>query len=198
MIKRLFCLAVTALTLAAGAEDENAKWGGELVMWPKDHGSFALVNAQQRVKPEVLGAASANLRRTFLIHFDERTGTAPDVRAAAGEVKRLKAKGAIWIVDDPELPVVLAAAESGWGYLNVAPLLADSPVPELLRNRLVRQMNRLFGYLHGVAALVAVLAALVVGIAAFFLGESNNRTIEQFPFRAPPPDLRRSGDHGGL
>lgn len=160
MIKRLFCLAVTALTLAAGAEDENAKWGGELVMWPKDHGSFALVNAQQRVKPEVLGAASANLRRTFLIHFDERTGTAPDVRAAAGEVKRLKAKGAIWIVDDPELPVVLAAAESGWGYLNVAPLLADSPVPELLRNRLVRQMNRLFGYLHGVSALVAVLAAL--------------------------------------
>ena len=30
-----------------------------------------------------------------------------------------------------------------------------------------------------VAALVAVIAALVVGIAAFFFGESNNRTIEQ-------------------
>ena len=144
--------AVAAPTFGTGPEGSEARReddGGMVVLWPKDAGRFVFVNAQGRVPAGDLSAPVAHLGVEFNIDARLVAGRAPDLRAASEELGRLGAKGAVWVVDDPKLPLVLAAAEDGWGVLNVAPLLADGPSAEKSRVRVAREVNRLFGMLHG-------------------------------------------------
>ena len=61
-------------------------------------------------------------------------------------------KAAVFLVDDPSLPMTLCAMEASWGVVNVAPLKADSPKPQLLFQRLNKLFTRVatvtFGGTH--------------------------------------------------
>lgn len=143
------CVACAAV--AADEADEWAEWGGRIEVWPRDPGVFAVIDAQKRIDGDGFGRICADLQRTFSIKVQYRKGTAPEVRGAKAELARLGLKGAIWIVDEKDYPVVLSADEDGWGYLNVAALLADHPSEDVLGGRLVKETIRLFGFLHGVS-----------------------------------------------
>ena len=111
-------MAIVAAALCAcslfAAEEED---GGQLEIWPKDHGRFLFVNAQSAVKKELLEAPVSVISSEFSFDVKFVDGSAPDARAAQAELKKLGAKGAMWIVNDPALPISLCACEDGWAFL---------------------------------------------------------------------------------
>ena len=154
MKKLILSLALTTVVSAfATDKDPYAEYGGEISLWPKDPGLFLFVNAQTKLADEKLAKPIKKLADEFYI--DIRAKKVPsetfDIRKSPAMLKSYGAKGGIWVVDDPLLPVSLAAIEDGWGILNVAPLLADAPADAKLDKRLVKIVNRLFGEIHGVS-----------------------------------------------
>lgn len=138
---------VAAFTALAGEEEE---FGGEIVVWPKDPGKFLFVNAQKKIGDDVLAKPIAAIAGNFAIDVRKVNGETPDLRAVPAALKGLGAKGAIWIVDDPSLPISLVAVEDGWGLLNVARLLADSPDATKLAKRVSKFIHRTFANVNGI------------------------------------------------
>lgn len=128
------------------AEDD----GGEIELWPKDPGVFMFVDAQSRFSPDAVSSAVLAARSGLRYDFRQSKEKAPDLRRIPELLKQMGAKGAIWIVDDDSLPVCLGATESGWGVLNVAPILADTPDAATSQARLQKYLARLFANIHGV------------------------------------------------
>ena len=141
-------MAIAAAALCAcslfAAEEED---GGQLEIWPKDHGRFLFVNAQSAVKKELLEAPVSVISSEFSFDVKLVEGTAPVARAAQAELKKLGAKGAMWIVNDPALPISLCACEDGWAFLNVASFADDK---EKLARRCEKLVFRTFANIHGI------------------------------------------------
>lgn len=129
--------------------DEITDLGGDLEIWPDDHGTFLFVNTQSALEDAAFQKVVKRLAEDFNIDVRLVPGEAPELRAVPTRLAELKAKGAIWIVNDPMLPIVLAACENGWAFLNVAPILADAPANDKIEGRVTRIANRLFAYIHG-------------------------------------------------
>ena len=151
MNRLIMAVCVATAVLGAKAEDPDgyAEWGEVIELWPENAGRFALVNAQSKASDKIVEAAETQLTRVFTIRFAPSKGKMPEIREVPAELKRLGAKGGIWLVDDPKLPTVIAACENGWGLLNVGALAVDNPDEKKLEGRLVKELNRLFAYIHG-------------------------------------------------
>lgn len=167
MKKLMIAFALAAAS--AFAADDDAQYGGQIKVWPKDPGLFLFVNAQSRVSGDPIEKPVAALAREFRIDIRKIAGGAGlDVRKVPEELKKLGAKGGIWIVDDPVLPVCLSATEDGWGVINVAPILADSPDAAKVEKRMLKYINRTFGNIHGVGdslMMPGCVMKLAVGVA---------------------------------
>ena len=132
------------------AADADIELGGVITIWPKDPGRFLFVNAQKRVPRAAIETPIKRLYSDFAVNIVMVDGAAPDIRTVPASLSGLGAKGAIWIVDDPVLPVSLVAPENGWGILNVAPLLADGPDPAKLGKRIAKFIYRTFANVNGI------------------------------------------------
>ena len=133
-----------------GAADADIELGGDIAVWPKDPGRFLFVNSQKRVDSATLGKPIERLCSDFAVNIVKVDGAAPDIRTIPASLNGLGANGAIWIVDDPALPISLTAPENGWGILNVAPLLADSPDAAKLEKRVSKFVFRTFANINGI------------------------------------------------
>lgn len=153
--------AALAVSTAAGATETADELGGNIVVWPKDPGKFLFVNSQKRLAGPVLEKPVDWLRAEFAIDIRMVDGKFPDVRAVPATLEGLDAKGAIWIVDDLALPVSLVAADNGWGILNIAPLLADSPDAANRDRRIAKFLYRTFASLHGIGDSVMMPACVM-------------------------------------
>ncbi len=147
--KHIAAIVSAFVAFAVYASDEVDKWGGEITVWPDNHGVFYFVNAQTTVSEAALAKPIEVLGNSFNIDIRFDKGARPEIGVVASELKNLDAKGGIWIVDDPAWPLVLAAVEDGWAFLNVAPIVADKPNDDLLGRRLTKVFNRLFAYVNG-------------------------------------------------
>ena len=152
-MKNLFALALAATaaitTLAAEIADDEL--GGEITVWPKDPGKFLFINAQSSVANDVIAKPIDSIASEFAIDIQKVDGAAPDIRTIPATLKGLGAKGGIWIVDDPSMPISLVAAENGWAILNVAPLTADSPDSAKLTKRIGKFVLRTFANINGIS-----------------------------------------------
>lgn len=127
-------------------------FGGIIVDRSMQSGRCVLVNVQKKVPvsyfDEIIRKFHNRLRCDLVvIESDKR----PEISDAATELKRIKAEAAIFIVDDKSLPTLLVAPESNWAFMNVSPLLVDSPDEEKLRIRAMKELSRSMGYLLGAA-----------------------------------------------
>lgn len=138
-----------ALVCSAAIADETTELGGNLEIWPKDHGTFLFVNTQSVVPETSFAKVVKRLSDDFNIDIKLVAGEEPDIKAIPTKLAELNAKGAIWIVNEPMLPICLAACENGWAFLNVAQVMADSPAQDKVDGRITRLANRLFAYIHG-------------------------------------------------
>ena len=87
-----------------------------------------------------------------IYHLDARErkpDSAPPVATASAALKATGANAAVFLVDDPSLPTLLAAPESAWALVNVAALKSDKPSAEKLAARLEKELWRAFALACG-------------------------------------------------
>ena len=151
MNRKVVVLSLTiALVGVVSAQDAALELGGDIIVWPKNPGKFLFINAQERVDSATLAKPIEKLRSDFAINICSVQGDSPDFRTVPATLKGLDATGAMWIVNDPALPISLVATENGWGMLNVAPLVADSPDAAVLEKRVSKFVLRTFANINGV------------------------------------------------
>ncbi len=130
-----------------------ARVGGLLNLRGTPSGKILFVNAQKRVSTEEFKPVYAmNARRLKGAEAWKDETTAPTMATASSYMKNEKASFAVFIVDDPALPMSLMALESGWAFVNVGALAADNPKPELLTHRTQVEFARVFSILCGGAS----------------------------------------------
>lgn len=153
MSKLKILLPVAMLAVPAMADDVDDE---VLTVWPKDHGTFLFISAQNVVDDAVPKRITRMMVDYFNIDIRFQRGESPDIRAVATALTKLGVRGAIWIVDDPLLPLTLGACEDGWGFVNVRAAMADKPTKDTLEWRVHKLLLRLFGDIHNVGQTVMV------------------------------------------
>lgn len=115
--------------------------GGEIVKPAK--GFVAIINQQDQVTSEQISQFFFPDGQCMKIPFRHVPLAGKfNVRSAAGEVRRLNASAAIFLINDPELPMSLVSLEAKWAMANIAPLTADNPKPYQLLARLDKLFSR--------------------------------------------------------
>ena len=112
-----------------------SRTGGMLVKPNTMKGSLAIVNTQKKVTTKELGWVADRLHRDMRIDVRLMDGGKVDVSTVEKAKAALKSEVAVFIVDDPALPVSLVAYEAHWGIVNVAKLESAKPDPVLLYGR---------------------------------------------------------------
>lgn len=135
----------TTFLMANGAEE----LGGNLRIFPKDHNTFFVVNAQKKVDDAVISRLVSATLNQFNIDIRYIKGNAPQVENAGAKLKELGANGAMWIIDNPNYPITLGACEDGWAYVNVFPLATEAEVKKT-ESRLLSAICRIFANIHNV------------------------------------------------
>lgn len=140
MKKLLFTLSLAALCLAGFAAEDAAakkqpltpeqkaaraearrKHTGGFIEFPGT-GKIAVLNAQKTIPLELINenvTMLSRLARNVNVAVEDATfslETAKSVREKVG------APAAVYLVEDPALPMSLIAIEDGWGIVNIAPL----------------------------------------------------------------------------
>ena len=101
-------------------EQAMRRTGG--IIEKKGEGRVVIVNCQSAVGPEAIEEALDGFRRVVHVEVQVEPGT-----FALSAVRLPKgANLALFVVDDPALPMSLVAMEERWGMMNVAPLKADA------------------------------------------------------------------------
>lgn len=146
MSKLYAAVALVALSAAPVFADQDL--GGVLKVWPKDHGLFVVVNAQERIPSSVVEKSVERLASAFNIDVRCQKGAAPEIKEIPALISTLEAKGAIWVVDDSAYPISIAATENNWGILNVAQFSVDAD-DSVRDDRFAKYAMRLFANING-------------------------------------------------
>lgn len=127
-------LAFTLVAAPNAPQRERAKptspsdfsmFGGVLMRPAK--GTVAYCDFQSRIsKTDILGFFVSRAECPIQLNWEHRKMTSSFDLAKAAELKG-NAAAAIFIVDDPALPMSLVAMEEKWGLVNLAKLVTDKP-----------------------------------------------------------------------
>ena len=110
-------------------------------------GKIVFVNLQKTVPADSIHPIISDIRdRTGVDVELANENVAFNLSEAATQLKAHSATGAIYIIDDPTLPMSLVSAESHWGVVNVAPLKADDAMTV---KRTQKEAWRVFGMTFG-------------------------------------------------
>lgn len=111
----------------------------------KGKGALAVVNCQSAVPEAMFKGKVDDLRRITHLNVNLVNGKfdLADVHIPAPNLI------AVFIVNDPKLPMSLISLEAKWGMMNVAPFLADSPSEAMLKSRVVKQLIRISAVTFG-------------------------------------------------
>ena len=137
--------------LKARADAKRQRTGGIIVNYATMKGEVAFLNVQKKVPAEPLAVRVKTMADYFCSNFTLKDWAEP-VTLANAEATLAKAgvNAAVFIVDDPSIPVtILTAPETRWCFLNVAALAADKPDDKKLLSRTRRELWRAVGFMLG-------------------------------------------------
>lgn len=135
-MKKLLFAVVAALSVCSYAADENLtdaekeakkaaakqkmmeKTGG--IIEKAGTGKLAIVNCQKKYETSAIAAKAEQFNKVLRIAMETSEGA-----WKLGDKLPVGANAAVYIVDDPALPMSLVATEAHWGVVNVAEL--DTP-----------------------------------------------------------------------
>ena len=113
-------------------------------------GRVAYVNCQEKVSPSALKDVaelfSKNLRADFFVAGKSAKFEMANAREA---VEKSGGNAAIFLVDDPTMPMSLVAMESKWALVNVHAITQDKPTEETLKERQQKLLLRVSTVLLG-------------------------------------------------
>jgi hypothetical protein len=154
----------TGLKRVAGMTDEQKaeyarqrteamrrRTGGSVINYAAQKGEVLFLNAQKRVPAEPLAKRIDTMKELFCSSFSLKEWNKPITLAnAQATLDECKANAAVFIVDDPSIPVtILSAPETKWIFLNVAALAKDGADDQKLMERTRRELWRTLGYMLG-------------------------------------------------
>lgn len=144
---------------------KRALTGGIVNNYATQKGDVFFLNAQKRVPTEPLAKRIASMTDYFRCRFSLKEWDRPITLANAAET--LKASGgnaAVFIVDDPTIPVtILSAPETNWIFINVAALASDGADARRVMERTRRELWRAVGFMLGNASVADVCVMRSVG-----------------------------------
>ena len=140
--------------LKAMTPDEEREWmikrvSNVAIQRFPNAGKIVFVNMQKAVSTDSI--------KPIVTDIGDRTGVDVELTTESGafampevasQIKAKAATGAVYIIDDPNLPISLVSAESHWGVVNVAPLKADDVKTT---KRTQKEIWRVFGMTFGAA-----------------------------------------------
>ncbi len=106
-------------------------------------GAIGVFNSQKVVAKEKISANSkmlSNMLRGITINEKDELFS---LASAADTMKKENVAAAVFIVDNPALPMSLVAIESNWGVVNVAHLKADNPDEAKMTSRFRKEFVRI-------------------------------------------------------
>lgn len=147
MRKLILGVSVMASLLTADAakrmsEEEYIISEGGLVLEPNTQkGEIGYVNCQASAKSEWIEESAAYFRKESKFKVSVYEGTF--------DLKNPKLVGnvTLFVIDDPSMPVLLAAPENRWAMVNVA--ACKSEKEPFFRARVLKELSRGFAYLCG-------------------------------------------------
>ena len=143
----LMLAAASVFSCDAGKTDFIAQCGGLAKLSGK--GYVAAIDCRRNAKPDDFAKGADFVASLFSITISNMTGRAFTLATAADQLKTSGGNVAVFIADDPAMPIALSAPEEKWAMLNAARVSADAPGEEKFRRRLsllfVRQCCRVLG-----------------------------------------------------
>ena len=139
-------------------------------------GVIGLYDCQSRVEAKFLEGRAAVLRENlngFNVKAEKMDAPKPGTLPA----KPANVKAALFVVDDPALPMSLVAPEAQWGLVNVAVLAADKPDATKLNARVAKELSRVAASAFG-GSLCAMGSLVTVSTVA----ELDKADGDQIPF----------------
>ena len=152
-MKVILVAVLSALSFATfSAETQSdaelyVKYGGLVRLQGK--GNVAVIDCRKQPNAADFAAGRDSVERTCYLDIIHRKGEPFALDNAKSQLKASGANAAVFIADDPHLPMSLAASEESWAMLNVAPIRADNPNAKTFEHRIsvlfVRQFCRALG-----------------------------------------------------
>lgn len=122
------------------------RFGGFVCDTRNQRGSIVIVNSQKAADTKWFDPVLYELRHFLKVRFEVKEG------AFSFPNPELKGEACVFVVDDPALPMSLAAPEAGWTMCNVAPLKSgEGTKPQFFQARVQKLLMRSFSYLMGAA-----------------------------------------------
>lgn len=133
--------------------DPNSKGGGFLVQPGSQKGVIGVFDAQARFPTSEVSKVIATMRQMMHHAFVEKKIDKFSGLPSREDVEKRGATVAVYIVDDPALPILLAAPEDRWSLLNVAKigkgLKDDAAGKSLIDGRFRGELQRAFALACG-------------------------------------------------
>ena len=141
------CIAAALLAASATATDGAALAKARLrqtggVLEVPATGMIAVLDAQGTVPREMVDACAETLRGVTRGVRVEVRGATFSVAGAKGALEASGAAAAVFVVDDPALPMSLVAMEEGWGAVNIVALKDGGAGGDVLAARLRKEFVR--------------------------------------------------------
>ena len=142
----LSCVCVAAV-LAADSTPLSAHEGG--LVRTKGKGYVAVIDCRGAAAGNECAEGIQKVIDTFQPEIRVVRGKAFSLANAVTQLGESGGNAAVFIVDDPSLPITLTAYEEKWTLLNTAKVATDRPTAEKLKKRMsilfMRQCTRILG-----------------------------------------------------
>lgn len=174
-------------SLAAEKAESELELTGGMVSRPAK-GFVAVVDLQTSFGLDRFGELFFPRGRCLRIPYKIVRGErAFDVKTAGEEVGKLGANAAIFLIDDPTLPMSLASLEAEWAMVNMAKLTADHPNAETLFKRVDRMFSRATIQILGGGSFMQFPMSAMKRVNSL-------ADLDQLPGRSPSPQAMMSMD----
>ena len=169
--------------------------GGFIVRREPNAGSFAFINTQTKVSPDVFTNEIKDICRICKIdYFIKNREWHISPYTARKAFIESKGNAALFITEIPEmLETILIAPESRWGIINVSALQKDSPSKEVLEKRLKREIWRGFSMVAGSHCTEMAHCLLNPVLSLRDLDEIDGNTFSPEPLSRMAKNLRKMG-----
>ena len=129
--------------------------GGIIRKHDSAKGAFVILNAQSRVPAEEMEPLLAKIDRTLAVKVSISKTDGISAGNIAAKIGEAKATVGVGVVDDPSLPSLLVAPETGWAIVNVARLADGCPDVKALASRVRKEIMRSLAFTTGCAYMTA-------------------------------------------
>ncbi len=128
-----FASTTLMVTCLAGVVNQKVQNGGDVKI--KGKGYVSVIDCRKDRGVHVCQDGIAKIKDLFSIEIREFKGVPFEFTNAKSQLENTRGNAAVFIIDDPNLPISLAAPEEKWTLLNVARMNAIGSDADKLESR---------------------------------------------------------------